>query len=73
MTIIQLEYFLAVANYGSFSAAAENSFVTQPSLSMQIKNLEDELGVVLLDRSRKPVIPTEAGRIVLEQAKEAIS
>ena len=44
MTIIQLEYLLAVANYGSFSAAAEKCFVTQPSLSMQVKNLEEELG-----------------------------
>ena len=40
MTIIQLEYLLAVANYGSFSAAAEKCFVTQPSLSMQVKNLD---------------------------------
>ena len=58
MTIIQLEYLLAVANCGSFSLAAEHCFVTQPSLSMQIKSLEEELGVVLLDRSKKPVIPT---------------
>ena len=48
MTIVQLEYLLAVANFGSFSQAAERCFVTQPSLSMQIKNLEEELGVVLL-------------------------
>jgi len=73
MTIIQLEYFLAVANHGSFSTAAEYCFVTQPSLSMQIQNLEDELGVILLDRSTKPIIPTEAGQIVLEQAKEAVA
>ena len=57
MTIIQLEYLLAVANCGSFSLAAEHCFVTQPSLSMQVKALEEELGVVLLDRSKKPVIP----------------
>ena len=63
MTIIQLEYLLAVANCGSFSLAAEHCFVTQPSLSMQIKSLEEELGVVLLDRSKKPVIPTEAGEV----------
>ena len=49
MTIIQLEYLLAVANHGSFSQAAEKCFVTQPSLSMQVKNLEEELGVILLD------------------------
>ncbi len=72
MTIVQLEYLLAVANYGSFSLAAEKCFVTQPSLSMQVKNLEEELGVVLLDRSKKPVIPTETGLVVLEQARETI-
>lgn len=72
MTIIQLEYLLAVANCGSFSQAAEVCFVTQPSLSMQVKSLEEELGVVLLDRSKKPVVPTEAGEVVLEQARETL-
>lgn len=72
MTIIQLEYLLAVANYGSFSAAAEKCFVTQPSLSMQVKNLEEELGLVLLDRTRKPVVPTNAGEAVLRQARETV-
>ena len=59
MTIIQLEYLLAVASCGSFSKASELCFVTQPSLSMQIKNLEEELGVILLDRTKKPVVPTQ--------------
>ncbi len=72
MTIIQLEYLLAVANCGSFSLAAEHCFVTQPSLSMQIKALEEELGVVLLDRSKKPVIPTEAGEVVLAETRETL-
>ena len=72
MTIIQLEYFAAVANCGSFSLASEHCFVTQPSLSMQVKALEEELGVILLDRSKKPVILTEAGEAVLAQAREAI-
>ena len=72
MTIIQLEYLLAVANCGSFSVASEHCFVTQPSLSMQIKNLEEELGVILLDRTKKPVIPTQAGRVVIENARQAI-
>ncbi len=72
MTIIQLEYLLAVANCGSFSLAAGQSFVTQPSLSMQIKALEEELGVILLDRTKKPVIPTEAGEVVIRNAREAI-
>ena len=72
MTIIQLEYLLAVANYGSFSLAAEKCFVTQPSLSMQVNNLEEELGVIVLDRSKKPVLPTDAGLAVIRQAKEAV-
>lgn len=72
MTIIQLEYFLSVANCGSFSQASEHCFVTQPSLSMQVKALEEELGVVLLDRSKKPVIPTEAGKAVLEQIRTVL-
>ena len=72
MTIIQLQYLIEVANCGSFSAASEHCFVTQPSLSMQIKALEDELGVVLLDRSKKPVIPTEAGNVVIAQAQETL-
>ena len=73
MTITQFEYLLAVANHGSFSGAAQHCFVTQPSLSIQIQNLEDELGVILLDRSQKPIVPTEVGHIVLEQVKEAIA
>ena len=72
MTIIQLEYLLAVANCGSFSQAAEHCFVTQPSLSMQVKALEEELDVILLDRSKKPVVPTEAGEVVLEQVRETL-
>ena len=72
MTIIQLQYLIEVANCGSFSAASEHCFVTQPSLSMQIKALEEELGVILLDRTKKPVIPTEAGAVVIAQAQETI-
>ncbi len=72
MTIVQLEYLLAVANCGSFSRAADICFVTQPSLSMQIKTLEEELGVVLLDRTKKPVIPTEVGDVVIEQARQTL-
>ncbi len=73
MTIVQLEYLLAVADYGSFSVASEHCFVTQPSLSTQIKNLEEELGVILLDRSEKPMALTEAGRVVVEKARNAVS
>lgn len=72
MTIIQLEYLLAVVNNGSFSLAAEKCFVTQPSLSMQIKNLEEELGVILLDRTKKPVMMTQAGEVVVARAREVL-
>lgn len=72
MTIVQLEYLLAVANMGNFSLAAERCFVTQPSLSMQIKSLEEELGVILLDRTKKPVMLTQAGEIVVSRAREVI-
>lgn len=73
MTIVQLEYFLAVANHGGFSTAAEHCFVTTAALSMQVANLENELGVILLDRGSKPIGPTEVGRAFLEQAKEAVA
>jgi LysR family hydrogen peroxide-inducible transcriptional activator len=73
MTIVQFEYFLAVATHGSFSAAAEHCFVTVSSLSTQVSNLEDELGVILLDRSKKPIAPTEAGQVFLDQTKKAIA
>ncbi len=73
MTIVQLEYLLAVANHGSFATAAEHCFVTPSALSMQITNLENDLGVTLLDRSQKPIVPTEAGEIFLEQAKKALA
>lgn len=72
MTIVQLEYFLAVANHRSLAAAAKHCFVTPGALSIQITSLENELGVTLLDRSKKPIVPTEAGKAFLEQAKKAL-
>jgi len=69
MTLVQLEYIVAVDTYRSFVTAAEKCFVTQPTLSMQIQKLEDTLGVKLFDRSKQPVIPTEIGQQVIEQAR----
>ncbi|OAQ38550.1 transcriptional regulator [Pedobacter psychrophilus] len=69
MTIVQLEYAVAVDTYRSFVLAAEKCFVTQPTLSMQIQKLEEQLEVKLFDRSRQPVIPTEIGIEVIEQAR----
>jgi LysR family hydrogen peroxide-inducible transcriptional activator len=73
MTFVQLEYIIAVDTYRHFAKAAEKCFVTQPSLSMQIQKLEEELGVKLFDRSKQPVIPTEAGASVIEQARKIMS
>lgn len=69
MTLTQLTYVVAVDTYGHFGRAADACYVTQPALSMQVRKLESELGVVLFDRSRTPVVPTELGRRVVEQAR----
>jgi LysR family hydrogen peroxide-inducible transcriptional activator len=69
MTIVQLEYIVAVDTYRSFVLAAEKCFVTQPTLSMQVQKLEDTLGVKLFDRSKQPVSPTEIGIEIIEQAR----
>jgi DNA-binding transcriptional LysR family regulator len=69
MDIKQLQYFIEVAKYNSFTRAAEQLFITQPTISKMIKNLEDELGLTLFNRSRKKLILTDAGKIIFEQAK----
>lgn len=69
MTIVQLSYIIAVDNFKSFAKAAKNCYVTQPTLSMQIKKLEDELGVLIFDRTKKPVAPTDIGVKIIEQAR----
>jgi LysR family hydrogen peroxide-inducible transcriptional activator len=69
MTITQLKYVLSVAEYQNFTVAAEHSFVTQPTLSMQIQKLEDQLGVLIFNRSKKPIELTDVGKKVVEQAK----
>ncbi|MBX2842656.1 MAG: hydrogen peroxide-inducible genes activator [Flammeovirgaceae bacterium] len=69
VTLIQLEYVIAVDTYRHFATAAQKCFVTQPTLSMQIKKLEEQLGVILFDRSRQPVIPTDIGEKVIDQAR----
>ena len=73
MNIQQLEYIIAVDNYRHFSKAAEASFVTQPTLSMMIQKLEEELGVKIFDRSQLPVQPTEIGTRIINQARQALS
>ena len=73
MNIQQLEYIVAVDNHRHFSKAAEASFVTQPTLSMMIQKLEDELGVRIFDRSQTPIEPTDVGRKVIEQARASLA
>ncbi|HXB10211.1 MAG TPA: LysR substrate-binding domain-containing protein [Puia sp.] len=72
MTFVQLEYIVAVDTYRHFATAAGHCFVTQPTLSMQVQKLEEELGIKIFDRSKQPVIPTEAGRSIIEQARRIL-
>ncbi len=69
MTLTQLEYMIAVDTYRHFVLAAEKCFVTQPTLSMQLQKLEEELGVKIFDRTKQPVIPTEIGARIIAQAR----
>lgn len=72
MTITQIEYIVAVERHGSFVTAAEKCFVTQPTLSMQIQKLEEELGIKIFDRNHHPILATDMGKKILEQAKKVI-
>ena len=72
MTLTQIKYALAVSKHGSFARAAEKSHIAQPTLSLQIKKLEQELGVELFDRSKNPIESTRAGKEFIEQAGSVI-
>lgn len=72
MTFTQLEYVIALDATRQFTTAAEHCFVTQPTLSMQIQKLEEELGVIIFDRSKQPVVPTETGKEIIAQAKSIL-
>jgi LysR family transcriptional regulator, hydrogen peroxide-inducible genes activator len=69
MTLTQLEYLIALDTHRHFVLASEKCFVTQPTLSMQIQKLEEELGVKIFDRTKQPVIPTEIGLHIIAQAR----
>ena len=69
MNIQQLDYLIAVDNFRHFAKAAEFCNVTQPTLSMMIQKLEDELNVKIFDRSKHPVEPTAIGKQIIEQAR----
>ncbi len=72
-TLTQLKYIVAVDTYRHFAIAAEHCFVTQPTLSMQISKMEKELNVLIFDRSKHPVEPTETGVRIIEQARIILS
>ena len=69
MTLTQLSYVVALAQHKNFGAAATATFVTQPTLSMQIQKLEEELGVSIFDRSQQPIRPTAVGELIIAQAR----
>ncbi len=73
MTITQLKYVLAVAEYKNFTLAAEKCFVTQPTLSMQIQKVEEELGIQIFDRTKKPIQLTEIGQKIVNQSKNIVN
>lgn len=72
MTITQLQYVLAVAEHRNFTLAAEKCFVTQPTLSMQIQKIEEELKIQIFDRTKKPIQLTDIGAKIIAQAKNII-
>ncbi len=73
MTFVQLEYIVAIDTHQHFAKAAQHCFVTQPTLSMQVHKLEQELGIKIFDRSKQPVIPTTAGVEIIAQARKILA
>lgn len=73
MTFPQLTYLIALDDHRHFGRAAEACHVSQPTLSIQIRKLEDELGLRLVDRGHQPVVPTGPGERVIEQARAVVS
>lgn len=69
ISLIQVQYLIALDEHRNFIRAADASFVTQPTLSMQMKKLEEELGVLIFDRSRQPIKPTAIGQKIIKQAR----
>ncbi len=72
MNIRDLKYLVAVADLKSFHRAAESSHISQPTLSMQIKKLEDELQVKLIERNNRNIRLTEAGEEIVKKARELL-
>ncbi len=72
MTLIQMEYVVALDRFRHFANAAAHCFITQPTLSMQIHKLEQELGTKIFDRSKQPVVPTENGLAIIDHARRIL-
>ena len=72
ISLVQLQYVLALSEHKHFKKAAEACSVTQPTLSMQLHKLEDQLGLVLFDRKALPIVPTAAGYHVVQQAEKIL-
>ncbi|MES2774553.1 MAG: LysR substrate-binding domain-containing protein [Bacteroidota bacterium] len=73
MTLTQLEYIVSLDTFRHFANAAAKCFISQPTLSMQIHKLEEELGIKIFDRSKQPVMPTEAGAEIILQARKILN
>ncbi|MEO1051734.1 MAG: LysR substrate-binding domain-containing protein [Bacteroidota bacterium] len=72
MTLLQLEYIVALDEYRHYVTAAEHCFVSQPNLTMQVKKFEEEIGVRIFDRDKKPLQPTEIGKQIIVRARQIL-
>lgn len=72
MTLQQFEYIVALDEYRHYVSAAEHCYVSQPNLTMQVKKLEDEIGVRIFDRDKKPLQPTKIGKEVILRARQIL-
>ena len=72
MTLTQLRYIVALDAERHFGRAAERCGVSQPTLSTQVRRLEEELGVEIFDRTRQPIEPTDLGRLALDRARAVL-
>lgn len=73
MTLQQLEYVIAVDKYGNFTKAAKFCKITQSTLSLMIKKLEEELEIILFDRTTNPILTTDLGKIVIQEALNIVT
>lgn len=72
MTLQQFEYIIALDEHRHYVTAAERCFVSQPNLTMAVKKLEDEIGVRIFDREKKPLTPTKIGKEIISRAREIL-